>query len=203
MNDDTKAGLVAIGLILAFAALIVFLMTYRSETNAQVVQLRWSRAIDIQRYQTVQESDWSVPDGGRETRSYLAYHHSVTYISGYISSEMCSGKPVVCTTVRTPIYSSYPVYQTKYDYDIDRWITVRTPERHGVGTAAVWPDVSDLKEGTALGSERAATRYSKYTVAFTDNYSLDMTEERWRAFQPGQKVTLVLNIFKQALDVRA
>jgi hypothetical protein len=200
MDDDTKFGLIAGAALVAVIALVVFLVTYRSEANAQVIQLSWSRAVAIERYQTVQESNWSVPQGGTEIRHYEDIHHWERYVSG--SHEECSGSGTRRTCETELDYSSRPVWQTKYDYNIDRWITVRTPERHGIGTNAVWPDVSDLKEGTALGSERAGMRTSRYTVAFTGNYSLDMTEARWRAFQPGQRVTLVLNIFKQALDVR-
>lgn len=193
-DDDSKLTLIVGGVVVFVAVLVVFLVTYRSEANATVVSRSWSRSIDIQRYQTVQESDWEVPAGGRETREYSALHH---YDHIYTGST-CTGKPEVCTSN----YIDVPVYRTKYDYDIDRWITVRTPELHGVGTEATWPDVSDLKDGTALGSERAGTRYSKYTVGFTQGYALDVTEGRWRSYPPGQRVTLILNIFKQALDVK-
>lgn len=203
LSDDARFAIIAGAILLVVVAITVFLLTYRTETNAAVVQLSWSRAIDIQSWRTVQESDWSVPSGGRQTNSYPAIHHYERYVSG--SHEECStvNKRTTCETELD--YSSRPVYQTKYDYDIERWIVVRTPEKHGVGTAPVWPDVSDLKEHAQLqiGDERVGTRTSRYTVAFTGGYALDMTQERWVTFQPGQKVTLILNFFKQALDVRA
>lgn len=197
-NDDYKIMTGVLAALCVIGLAIYVAVTYRSTTNAQVTQLTWQRKIDIQQYMTVQESDWSVPPGGRETRHYSAYHHSILVQTG--SYETCTGKPVICSN--HPIFTSIPIYETKYDYDIDRWITVRTPEHHGIGTDATWPDVSDLKEGTALGSERVGTHYSTYTVHFTQDYALDMTEARWRTYQPGQHVTLILNIFKQALDVK-
>ena len=200
LNDDHKLALTIGAILVAVALLTVFLVTYRQETNAHVVELSWSRSIDIQEYKTVQESDWNVPANGRQTRSYSAFHHYNRVVTGSHQSCSGTGNQRVCTTVYD--YTNYPVYQTKYDYDIDRWVTIRTPEQHGIGTEAAWPDVSDLRDGDGLGAQRAGTRYSRYTVAFSGDHSLDMTEERWRAFKPGQRVTLVLNFFKQALDVR-
>lgn len=199
MNDDEKFTLIAGSILVAAISIVVLLVTYRGHTNAQVVQLTWQRKVDIQQYMTVQESDWNVPHGGRETRRYSALHHYNHIYTG--STKVCSGTGKTRTCTSQAHYIDMPVYETKYDYDIDRWITVRTPERHGIGDNAVWPDVSDLKEGNALGCERAGTRYSAYTVHFTQDYSLDIGEERWRGFKPGQRVVLILDIFNRPLDV--
>jgi hypothetical protein len=199
-RDDYKGFCLATAAVVGLALSVYLLVTYRTDAQVEVTRVSWSRAIEIQQYQTVQESAWSIPQGGRETRHYEAFHHYNHIVTG--SRQVCSGtgKTQTCSTQLT--YTDYPVYQTRYDYDIDRWITVRTPERHGIGHNAEWPDVSDLKEGTALGSERAGTRISRYTVAFTRDYALDITEERWRGFTPGMRAVLILNIFRQAMDVR-
>lgn len=200
-DDDFKTLCIVTAILVAIAAGVYFLVTYRTSTKAQVTQVTWSRAINIQRWQTVQESAWSVPQGGRETRHYQAFHHYNHVMTG--SHQSCSGTGAsrICTTVYD--YIDIPVYETRYDYDIDRWVTVRTPEKHGIGHDAEWPDVSDLKASPtlALGNERAGTRISRYTVSFTQDYALDMPEERWRGLKPGMSCVLVLNIFKQALDV--
>lgn len=199
MSDERKL-VIGVGAFLLAVACLVFALVYRTEANATVTRRTWQRAINIERWQTVEESDWSVPQGGRMERAYSAYHHSITVVSGYITS--CTGKPLICT--RTPIFTSIPVYETKYDYLIERWVIVRTPVKNGVDNEPAWPDVSDLKTSAVLtiGDERAGMQTSRYTVDFTDGYSLDLTEERWQAFRPGQHVTLILNLFKQAMDVK-
>jgi hypothetical protein len=200
MDRDYKGFCIITAVVLVFVAAVYAMVTYRSAAKVQITQVSWSRAIDIQEYKTVQESAWDVPAGGRQTRAYSAFHHYNHVMTGSHQSCSGTGKQRTCTTVYD--YTDIPVYQTKYDYDIDRWVTIRTPERHGIGHDAEWPDVSDIRGGSGLGAERAGTRYSRYTVAFTQDYALDITEERWRGFKPGQSVVLVLNIFKQALDVK-
>lgn len=206
MDISKRAFILGAVGVLLLSALLYFLVSYRSAAQVQVTRMTWMRAINIERWWTVQESDWSVPQGGREIRSYSDIHHWERYVSG--SHQDCSmtgtgsNQRTSCTTELD--YSSRPVYQTKYDYWVERWVVVKTPKREGENTAPAWPDVSDLKASPALtiGDERAGMRTSRYTVEFTQGYTLDLTEERWRGFKPGQRVTLILNIFKQAMDVQ-
>lgn len=189
-------------LVLLVVAAFAFAIVFRTTTNAVVTQRTWNRAINIEQWKTVEESDWGVPQGGRTIRFYSAFHHfNHIYIGSY---QVCSGTGTTRSCYSVSDYIDQPVYETKYDYAIERWIVVRQPEHHGVDSAPTWPDVTDLHTSPALtiGDERAGMRLSKYTVKFSDDYALDMTEERWATYKPGQHVTLVLNIFKQALDVK-
>lgn len=138
-------------------------------------------------------------------RSYSAVHHYDRYISG--SHQVCSGTGSQ-RSCRTELdYSSRPVYHTKYDYEIEKWVTVRTPSMEGNDQSPIWPDVSDIRtEHTPpqIGDERAGMRTSRYTIVLQGkdkSYTLDITEARWLSFEQDAYYTVVLNIFGQPLDI--
>ena len=204
-NDESNARAVwtALGVVLLLICIGYFLITYRTEKKVHVAGVSWMRAIDIQQWMTVQESDWDVPTEGRKIREYSAVHH---YNHVYIgSTQTCSGTGIRRTCTSQANYIDEPVYHTKYDYWIERWVVEKTLVLQAEGHEAKWPDVTDLTTHTTLtiGDERPGTRTSRYTVAFTDGYnSLDITEERWRTYDAGQPVVLVLNIFQRAVDIK-
>lgn len=204
-------ALIASGVLLVIG-LIVYAVTYRAETQARATRFTWMRAINIERWQTVEESAWEVPPTGRELRNYRAIHHWEDYISGW--HEECrtvgTGKDATrkCETVYE--HESRPVYRTKYDYLIDRWVVVKTPTMQGDGQSPIWPDTTDIQDEHApprIGDERAGQRISRYTTEFVNSegkrYQLDFAEERWRGFRPGTAYTVILDIFGRALDVRS
>jgi hypothetical protein len=206
MSDTAKIGLAGAVLVLLCSA-GYWAVTYRSETRARAAQFSWMRSQAIQRWQTVEESDWNVPPTGRMLRSYPAIHHWDRYVSG--SHEECSGTGTTRRCSTELDYSDRPVYYTKYDYEIERWVTVRTPTLEGADQSPIWPDVSDLRaahEPPQIGDERPGMRTSRYTVvlqAERQTYTLDITEERWASFRPGASYVVVLNILGQPMDIRS
>lgn len=180
----------------------LLVVTYRRQTNAQIQHLTWMRAINVEEWKTVEESDWYVPTGGRTIRAYPDIHHWERYQSG--SKSECgysgTGKDRRYSCQTKPVYSSRPVRSTRYDYAIERWIIVARPERRGIDTPPVWPDVSDLRAPTppAIGDQRAGQRISRYTAELTAEdkpYTIDLGETAWAQFRPGQRCVLSLNIF--------
>lgn len=179
---------------------------YRSERAATAAGVRWERAINIESWQTVREDDWSIPQGGRKVREYMDIHHWETYVSG--SHTECSGgiRDRHCTTVFE--HDSRPVWWTKYEYEIERWVVVRTPSAAGLDQKPSWPDVSDIRDAhnpPQIGDERPGMRSSRYTVYFTSDkqqYTLDITEERWNHIRVGTPYTLILNIFGNIVNYK-
>jgi hypothetical protein len=115
--------------------------------------------------------------------------------NGFFEDIECTD-PVYETQSRTetyeePIYIDVPVYQTKYTYEIDKWVVVRTEEAGSSDHAAFWPETN------LTGDEREGERTEIYTVFFTDEdgkqYDLEMTENEWLGFETGQGVTLKLD----------
>ena len=197
---------------LGIAALVVFCgagywaIAYRSEARAQAVRFSWMRAQVIQRWQTVVESDWGIPSAGRKVREYSAVHHWDHYVSG--SHQACSGSGTDRRCKTELDYSDRPVYWTKYDYEIERWVIARTPTLQADDQRPIWPDVTDIHEAhdpLQIGDERAGMRSSRYTIALEApgaHYTLDITEERWTAFEPGAYYVVVCNILGQPVDIR-
>lgn len=185
-------------------------ITYRSETTARATQFSWMRKINIERWMTVQDSGWDIPPTGRELRSYRAIHHWESVWVG--SHRKCTttgtgkNKKETCRTIDE--YSSVPVYRTKYDYEIERWAVIKTPELSGNDKEPIWPDVTDIHDAhdpPQIGDERPGMRTSRYTIVFqheTKAYTLDFPETRWMTFKPNASYTIVLNIFGQPLDVK-
>ncbi|MFZ0548594.1 MAG: Ran-binding zinc finger domain-containing protein [Candidatus Promineifilaceae bacterium] len=115
--------------------------------------------------------------------------------NGFFEDVECTD-PVYETQTHTetydePIYRDEPVYQTKYTYEIDKWVVVRTEDAGNNDHNASWP-ATNLADG-----EREGERTETYTVYFTDedgkSYEWETTEDSWRGFETGQGVKLKLD----------
>ena len=214
-----KIGVVAL-LFVALIAGMVMLFTPR-EVSGTVVDMKWSRTVEIEEYKTVRESGWSIPSGGREvsrseeihhynsvishyetkTRTYTeqVLDHYEEYVSGYRDlgnghfEEITSQRPVYRTETRTetyeePVYVQVPVYETKYVYDIEKWVHQTNKRTEGNDKNPYWSDY-ECKTNERIGSKTEA-----YVVVVEDNdekfkeYTLKFDE--WNSLSVGQKVKL-------------
>lgn len=192
------------------------------EVKATVAAKDWTRGIEVQEYRTVQEEDWSVPQGGREKRSFRAVrdHRQVldhyetktrqvservqtgtrTYTcgqrdmgNGYFEDVTCT-EPEYTTNYRTesyqdPVYRQEPIYDTRYAYEIEKWLPDDTAWARGnAAREPSWPDV-DIGR-----NEREGTRIQRYVLRFTDDegrtYEEEVTPEQFARYRQGQSVTL-------------
>lgn len=137
-----------LGIIALLVIIAVIFFPYHTE--ATILDKSWECRVIVEEYRTFHESDWFVPIGGRETGHHLAIHHYEQVLDHYEtvtnSREVPDGghEEVVgytnngdgtfdevttyVTDYRTeyyteqePVYRDEPVYQTKYEYDIERW----------------------------------------------------------------------------------
>lgn len=124
--------------------------------------------------------------------------------NGFFEDVECT-EPVYETQSRTetyeePVYREEPVYQTKYTFEIDKWIVVRIEREAGNDHSAIWPETN------LTSDQRAGEQTAVYTVYFQDsegnNYSLEVSEDEWLAFERGQQVTLELDAFGNLDEVR-
>ncbi len=109
------------------------------------------------------------------------------------------------TEYRTvPVYRQEPVYDTYYNYEIDKWVPSRTETAGG----SCYEPRSELLRGAGLaveaepywpdtrlgGSERESARSEEYVLYFTDakgrSYSARVTEEVWNRYGRDQSVEL-------------
>ena len=183
----------------------------------------WERNIEIEELTTVEESDWTIPSGGRELytkrkiRSYeKVFDHyetktkSVPYQveDGYDTSYTDNGDGTF-TEHQTPkyrteyreeeyeeaVYRDEPVYDTKYYYEIDKWIHNRDVSSKGKNDEPYWGD-TDLEE-----NEREGKKTEKYELTVLvdkgkkkKEYIYETDFDTWKSFKKGQKVDVTISI---------
>lgn len=207
-------------LVIVLIAGMVMLFTPR-EVSGTVVDMSWSRSVEIEEYKTVRETGWSIPSGGREvsrseelhhynsvishyetkTRTYTekVLDHYEEYVSGYRDlgngyfEKITSQRPVYRTETRTeiyeePVYIQVPVYETKYVYDIEKWIHQTYKRTSGSDKSPYWSDY-ECKE-----NERTGAKAETYAITVKDqkgntkDYTLAF--EQWNSLKKGQDVKL-------------
>ncbi|MBW3570752.1 MAG: hypothetical protein KY467_06575 [Gemmatimonadetes bacterium] len=208
----------------ALAAIIGGLVWWNGpvEVTATVAAKDWARAVEVQEYRTVQEEDWSVPSGGRQTRSFRAVRDYRQVLERYetrtrqVSERVQTGtrtytcgqrdlgngyfEDVTCTepqytthyrdeTYQEPVYRREPVYDTKYAYQIERWLPDDTVWARGdASKEPAWPAVP------AGRNRREGARIQRYLLRFSDGegktYEREVTADQFQRYRQGQPVTL-------------
>ena len=183
----------------AIMAILFFVWLFWPVQRVAVVDgFTWERAINVEEYQLCHENGWSVPSGGRVTRTAQEIHHydhvidhyetkskqvAERVFDGYDTSyrDLGNGKVEIVETPRyrteyhteyyeVPVYKDVPVYQTKYYYDIDRWVYVYPLKTNGNDQNPYWYD-TDLPKNVSspvYGDTRQAGRSERYTVIILD-----------------------------------
>lgn len=124
---DNRKGILITLAIIALVAGLIFLFMPRYY-DVSIEQFSWERNIYIEKYQTVNESDWNLPVGGRlhYTRQELSHYEQVLdhyetktrtvsrqRISGY--EEYVVGYRDLGNGYAEEVTSSRPVYETYYE----------------------------------------------------------------------------------------
>lgn len=216
--NDTEYRIKVTGIIFIVAMIFISIyavITYRKVVHAQVIDTTWELKIDQLQYTTLQESDWSIPNGGRLDHKNWEYHYSYYYKSGS-HWETKSGGTYSCGTktcknpdkrVEVDDYSPRQVYDYKYYYYIDRWINIAPLITSGKNKEDVhWPNTTDhtYNDSDIIGNVKLGTRYSHFQITVAANnqaYSIDMIEPMWRTYTIGTKATLTLGFFNNVIAI--
>jgi len=120
------------------------------------------------------------------TRKYVCGQKDLG--NGYFEDIECS-EPIYETRTRTehyrePVYRKVPVYQTRYTYEIQKWVPSRTENSSGKNHAPTWPAIA--------GNERETKRTEKYLAFFVDEknkkeYTLEMSLKDWSSLELGMR----------------
>ena len=214
--DWRQVGLITLVTVLLIALVVgAFLIFMPKERYITVADIAWSRSIEVQEYRTVRESDWSVPAGGRIQYTQQEIHHYETVLDhydtvtksrqvitgsheivvGYIDYGNGAVEEVTSTvydygteyyTEQEPVYRQDPVYQTRYYYDIERWVYDHTITSSAHDKEPYWP-TEILKD-----NQRFNSRSQRYVITAvydddkTDDYTMDY--EDWRYIEIGQEL---------------
>ena len=87
-----------------------------------------------------------------------------------------------------PVYRSEPVYQTKYYYDIDRWVEVQTYETSGNDHDPYWSS-----EYTLAANQRDTMRSEEYYTIYNDTDIENNSYDRWAAQEIGDGIYVTRN----------
>ncbi len=89
-----------------------------------------------------------------------------------------------------PVYKSVPVYDTKYYYEVDKWVYSRSVNTSGMDKNPYWGEV------TLSSDERQGSKKDNYFVYATfeeeqKRYTMDFAE--WNAYEIGDTLTVKVN----------
>lgn len=167
-----------------FVGSLIALFTPKQK-NFTLTGFQWERSINIESYETVNESDWYVPTGGRvqytreEVRDHdtvLDHYETVTktrrVVVGYHYEYKDNGDGTFDEvkvddygneeyTEQEPVYKEVPIYDTKYYYEIERWIYKRSVNTSGIDHNPVWGEVQ-LSDNEREGSKNTVYKVLGY-----------------------------------------
>ena len=217
------------GLAIAAIIGIISFIAAPKEKTLTVDGFSWERTIYIDEYKTVKESDWHMPPGARyrytreEIRSYdhqfagyktetyteQEIDHYEDYVSGYRDlgngyfEEIYSSRPVYKTVTKTrevPYYIDIPIYDTKYYYDIDKWVAGRKVETKGTDQNPYWgPEPPTVSGKPKIGDEKVSRRSEDYYIVGTiegkkKSRSYAISYNDWEKLQQGDKIRCMVSI---------
>lgn len=218
-TDEDKTRVYITSAVVGTLLLILsctYVYNYRENTIVTVLETHWKREIARQQYQTVQENDWNIPIGGRVlyTRKEIRGYRRI--VSG---SHIERGSTYSCGTIDHPKtcrhpdkvvtdYRSEPVYDTKYYYEIDRWVNIAPLITQGTDKELItWPNTSDYSTNAPniIGNIIIGARTESYWVdtigANKKNYTLHLEYSFWMKQGVGSKLHITLGFFNNVLKV--
>ncbi len=205
-----------VGLIAIIAiALLGYAIFHTKTVEARVVGFSWERTVTIEVYKTVHESGWSHPVDAYNIRSerkvrhhepiyeerVVTVHHSRTCSrdlgNGAVETYDCSYDTTETERVKV---GEKPVYDTWYEYDVDRWVYERTERASGNDRNPHWPNYTLNYEGEqVIGAERVGGRSESYIVYLesleeeSKIYEHRVSQDEWKQYVLGHTYLLKVN----------
>ncbi len=104
-------------------------------------------------------------------------------------------------TYREPVYRQEPVYDTKYTYQIDKWVGAGSVPASGNDHNARWPEVS------LGGNRREGGRSESYTIHLSANDGQDKKDyttsnQEWMSYELRQSVVVTTNGFGAVTGIK-
>lgn len=207
-KKKSRAPIFALILLLAIGGIFMALKPHKTVFIANAVN--WFTTVEVEAYETVEESDWSIPAGGRE-KSHKKEIYSYNHVIDHYETVQKTRRVKIGThteykyedngdgTFREvpysvddygdetyeeeePVYVDVPVYKTKYYYEIDKWIPKRKVENTGSDAQPVY------KDPELASNERESGRNVSYKVTgcLADKedkiVTIEVSENMWKKF---------------------
>ena len=168
-----------------------FYFTFRQEVESVAVAgFEWRRSIDIEGWSTVRDEAWEedVPPEARKLSGRREVHHTeqeqVATERIRVGTRDAGNGTLEDVYSDRPLYRDRPVYGTKFTYEVERWVVVRTARAEGRDQSPRWPE-----PGLAAG-EREGRRSEGYTALLEGRrkYRKELTESRWSSLHVGERL---------------
>ena len=220
----TRVLTVTVLVFIAVLGLVFFLIP--STRDVTILDKSWERQVEVEEYRTVHEEDWSIPAGGRMTGSYSAIHHYEDVLDHYETvtksrsvadgghyesdgytdngdgtfterSHWVTDYKTEYYTDEEPVYRSEPVYQIKYQYDIERWVFdhYETTSGHLDEPYFAEPELDSTHRTSAtIETYRVTATYEKRGKNVNSVYTMDLAD--WQKVDIGAFVTVKIHLNK-------
>lgn len=149
----------------------------------------YTQVLDHYETKEVQKSERYI--SGYET--YVSGHRDLG--NGYFE-EITSQRPIYDTrywteTEQVPVYKNVPIFETKYYYDIDKWVYKDTETENGNTNDPYWPELN------LDSNEREGDRNSEYKI-ITENkkekeISFNVDLNTWENIDVGDTLTVMMS----------
>lgn len=184
---------------------------WKKEVTATVRGHAWSRSIDIEALQAVNESSWC--DGMPADAYAVSKSREQRSTKKVPDGETCTTKDVdrgdgtferreVCK----PKYRDEPVYDQKCRYTVDRWRKSRAAVAQGdaLSPEPQWPGFTLGRTGHCLGCEREGPHHERYVVKLEDQerktHDCEKPQAVWQRFAVGATRPLKVRVMTGAAD---
>lgn len=129
---------------------------------------------------------------GYDTHTYYTDNGDGTFTEH--TQEIPRYKTVYRTeTYEEPVYISVPVYDTKYYYEIERWMYDRTEESEGVNNEPYWPEYV-MADNERVGSEEETYVINFYVEEKDKSYSYTCEDKaEWDIYSINEEKVLTVS----------
>lgn len=212
------------GILAIIVTLILIFIPKESELT--ITDKSWERKVIVEEYRTVHEEGWNIPTGGRKTGEYqdIYTHQEVLDHYDYItkSREIPDGghEEVIgyrdngdgtfeeitrwVTDYKTeyyqeakPVYRQDPIYQTKYRYDIERWLFdhYETTSGHTDTPYFATPTLAENFRTNGTKEKYTVTAFANRDSSKTEVYTLSFKD--WQSIKIDQTIHVKIHIGNQ------
>jgi hypothetical protein len=204
-------GIVVGVIMLAIIGLVLALVFWKKSGAFEVTGQRWTRTIDVERYQLTRSSAWcdQLPLGAKE----LGRHKEKRSTEQVKDGENCQTRKKdqgngTFKEVKecTPKMVDKPVMADKCDYEAPAWKTEKTAKAEGASPDGIaWPKTDVTHTGACIGCEREGKREEKYALDLVDSASkksgsCELPFDRWKTFKKGERYTGTMSGMTGAID---
>jgi ribosomal protein L40E len=214
-NASPRRSRVAQVVWLVLGSLVVTIGVFffwKRDATFEVAGHNWERTVDIERFGPVRESAWcdQLPAAARE----LGRHREVRSHEQVRDGETCSWRKVdqgdgTFREVKQcePRYTSREIYDTKCDYEVNKWSKIRSAERTGQSLVSVpeWPTMNLAAAcGNRVGCERQGAKHETYQLTLKapsgSIETCDLTQEQWSQAALGQHYVAKVRVIGGGVD---